>query len=88
MSDEDDQSNLHHLRILTQKELRGLVPYTPQHILRLEKAGKFPRRMKFGQNRIGWRLTDIKDWLHARTPAETYRPDPAPFETTEHPRDI
>jgi prophage regulatory protein len=67
---------LHHLRIITQKELRALVPYTPQHILRLEKAGKFPRRLRLGQNRIGWRLKDVEDWLLARTPAETYRADP------------
>lgn len=44
-------SSLHHLRIITQKELRLLVPYTPQHILQLEKAGKFPRRIRLGQNK-------------------------------------
>lgn len=70
-----DISPLHHLRIITQKELRALVPYTPQHILRLEKAGKFPRRVQLGQNRIGWRLMDIEAWLAARTPTETYRAD-------------
>ena len=76
-----DTSPIRHLLILTQKDLRGLVPYTPQHILRLEKAGKFPRRIKLGQNRIGWRLIDIEAWLQARTPPETYRADPAPCET-------
>lgn len=69
-------SSLHHLRIITQKELRSLVPYTPQHILRLEKAGRFPRRIKLGQNRIGWRLIDIEDWLKARLPAQVYCADP------------
>ena len=73
-----DPAPLHHLRIITQKELRSLVPYTPQHILRLEKAGRFPRRIRLGQNRIGWRLIDIEDWLKARIPADTYRVDPAP----------
>jgi len=63
------QFPLHHLRIITQKELRFLVPYTPQHILRLEKAGKFPRRLKLGQNRVGWRLIDIEAWIAARLPA-------------------
>jgi prophage regulatory protein len=74
-----DLSPLHHLRIVTQKELRVLVPYTPQHILRLEKSGKFPRRIKLGQNRIGWRLMDIETWLAARTPTEVYRADPEPL---------
>lgn len=72
----NDLPGLHHLRILTRKELRALVPYTPQHVLRLEKAGKFPRRMQLGENRVGWRLIDIEDWLKKRMPAETYRADP------------
>lgn len=65
-------TDLSHLRIITQRELRLLVPYTPQHILRLEKADKFPRRLKLGQNRVGWRLIDIEAWITARLPA---RPD-------------
>jgi hypothetical protein len=27
-------------RLITKRELRQVVPYTPQHILRLEKEGK------------------------------------------------
>ncbi len=61
-------SSLHHLRIITQKELKLLVPYTPQHILRLEKAGKFPQRLKIGQNRVGWRVIDIEEWITVRLP--------------------
>ena len=78
MPDDDrkDLPSLSHLRIITQKQLRALVPYTPQHILRLEKAGRFPRRIKLGQNRVGWRLIDIEAWIEARTPKETYRADP------------
>ena len=68
-------SSLHRLRIITQKELRLLVPYTPQHILRLEKAGKFPRRLKLGQNRVGWRLVDIEAWIAARVPPQVYAVD-------------
>jgi prophage regulatory protein len=59
-------SDLHHLRIVTQKELRLLVPYTPQHILRLEKAGKFPARIRLGMNRVGWLLTEIEAWITSR----------------------
>lgn len=61
-------NSLHHLRIITQKELRLLVPYTPQHILRLEKAGKFPARLRLGLNRVGWLLTDIETWIKSRAP--------------------
>jgi prophage regulatory protein len=72
----DDGNDLFHLRIITQKELRTLVPYTDQHIRRLEKAGRFPRRMQLGQNRIGWRLMDIKAWIKSRMPAQIYAADP------------
>lgn len=54
------------LRILTKKEVCALVPYTPQHIHRLEKAGRFPRRLQLGPNRVGWRLTDIERWINER----------------------
>ena len=80
IDDRKELPALHHLRIITQKELCTLVPYTPQHILRLEKAGKFPRRIQLGQNRVGWRLIDIESWLAARIPTQTYRADPVPVE--------
>ena len=64
------------LRIITKKELRALVPYTPQHIHRLEKAGRFPRRLQLGPNRVGWRLTDIERWINERLPAASAPLDP------------
>lgn len=64
------------LKILTKKELREIVPYTPQHIHRLEKAGKFPRRLQLGANRVGWKLSDIQAWIDGRTsPAVSYMED-------------
>lgn len=72
-----DVSALHHLRIITQKDLRVLVPYTPQHVLRLEKAGKFPRRMQLGANRVGWRVIDIEAWIASRMPKQLYVADAA-----------
>lgn len=53
-------------RIVTKKELRQIVPYTPQHILRLEKRGAFPRRIVIGPGRVGWLLADIETWLAKR----------------------
>lgn len=53
-------------RIVSKKELRQMVPFTPQHILRMEKQGRFPRRIRLGERRVGWRLTDIEAWLDAR----------------------
>ena len=53
------------LRLITKAELRGLVPYTPQHILRLEKRGQFPRRIQVGPNRVAWLLSEVESWIAA-----------------------
>lgn len=53
-------------RIVTKKELKMIVPYSAQHILRLEKDGRFPRRIQIGIRRVGWRLSDIEKWLADR----------------------
>ncbi len=37
--------------------------YTARHILRLEKQGKFPKRIKVGERRVGWHSHEIKAWL-------------------------
>lgn len=58
-------------RIVSRKELRQMIPYTPQHILRLEKAGKFPRRIRIGERRVGWRLEEVVAWLNARAAASS-----------------
>ena len=60
MSNSDSNfDRLKYLQIISKKELLKLVPYSDQHILRLEKAGKFPRRIDLGENRVGWRLSLI-----------------------------
>lgn len=53
-------------RIITRKQLRLIVPYTPQHILRLEKRGKFPKRIQIGARRVGWYLAEVEAWLGQR----------------------
>jgi prophage regulatory protein len=54
--------NEHLPRVITRRELRRLVPYTPQHILRLEKKGQFPQRIKFGEGRVRWWLHEVMAW--------------------------
>jgi prophage regulatory protein len=53
-------------RIVTKRELRLIVPFSPQHILRLEKQGKFPIRVRIGTRRVGWYLSEIETWLAQR----------------------
>ena len=62
---------LRHLRLLTLRQVLEIVPYTPQHIYRLEATGKFPRRIKLGEGgRVAWRLVEIEAWLASRPLAD------------------
>ena len=53
-------------KLITKKQLRDMVPYTPQHILRLEKMGKFPKRVRVGENSVAWLLTEVERWIAVR----------------------
>lgn len=55
------------MRILSKRDLKELVLYSPQHIARLEKkAGGFPKRIQLGSNRVGWVESEVLDWLNER----------------------
>lgn len=50
--------------MVTYPELKSLfgIPYSPQHILRLQKAGKFPLRRKLGNFNF-WLWEEIVAWI-------------------------
>ncbi len=54
------------MRILSKREVKKLVLYSPQHIARLEKVGMFPKRVQLGPNRVGWVESEVADWLENR----------------------
>ena len=47
------------MRIIDWKVLKTMQPTSRQHILRLENAGKWPRRVRLANNRIGWVYDEI-----------------------------
>lgn len=53
-------------RLIDRDELLSMVPYTIQHIYRKEKAGTFPRRVRIGNNRVAWVLSEVMEWMRAR----------------------
>jgi prophage regulatory protein len=55
-------------RLVNKKELKTVcgIPYTPQHIARLEAAGKFPKRVQLGPNRVAWLLSEVDAWVSER----------------------
>ena len=54
------------MRLISKRELKEMVLYSPQHIARLEKAGEFPKRVTLGPNRVGWVEREVLDWLEER----------------------
>ncbi|MFZ1105907.1 MAG: AlpA family phage regulatory protein [Hyphomicrobiaceae bacterium] len=34
--------------------------------MRLEKKGKFPRRIQVGPNRVAWLLSEVEAWISDR----------------------
>jgi len=56
----------HPKQLIDKRELTRLVKYSPQHIARLEKAGRFPKRIRLGQNRVAWLLSEIEAWIDER----------------------
>jgi len=53
-------------RLMRVQELTAMVPYSAQHIRRLEHANQFPRRVRIGANRVGWVREEIEQWLSNR----------------------
>jgi prophage regulatory protein len=54
------------LRLLPWPELERRVPYTRQHLSKLEKLKLFPRRVHIGGNRVAWLEAEIQEWIEAR----------------------
>lgn len=54
------------MRILSKRQVKELVLYSPQHVARLEAAAQFPKRVRLGANRVGWVEEEVLDWLRDR----------------------
>ncbi len=63
------------MRMLSKRQVKELVLYSPQHIARLEAAGVFPKRVKLGNNRVGWIEDEVLDWLQIRIDARDNQTD-------------
>ena len=65
------------MRLLSKKQVRDLVIFSPQHIARLEAAGRFPKRVRLGQCRVGWVESEVLEWLEARIRERDRPTDPS-----------
>jgi prophage regulatory protein len=53
-------------RLLPWPEVERRIPYTRQYLSRLERAGKFPRRVQVGGHRVAWLESELDQWIEAR----------------------
>ena len=56
---------------ITWKDLRKVIPFSRQYIYELERLGKFPRRIKFGERRVAWLKKAIAEWVASKRPPDT-----------------
>lgn len=57
-------------KILRAVDVARLVGFSTVTLWRLRKMGKFPNPIKLTSRTVGWRRSDVEDWLAAR-PAAT-----------------
>jgi prophage regulatory protein len=65
-------------KIIRRPEVEELTGLSYSSIYRKERAGKFPPRLILGANSVGWRKSEILEWVNSRpTVAQTEGPDHA-----------
>ena len=53
--------------ILRYQDLRELLKISRSTLARWEVKEQFPRRVSIGENSIGWRSDQVKQWLQDRS---------------------
>jgi len=50
-------------RLIRKPELEKITGLSHSTIWRLEKAGRFPQRIKLPVNAVAWRLDEVEKWM-------------------------
>ncbi|MGH8543619.1 MAG: helix-turn-helix transcriptional regulator [Gammaproteobacteria bacterium] len=53
-------------RFLTKEDVAERLCVSTQTVWRLEKAGDFPSRRQVTAGRVGYLLSELVEWMHAR----------------------
>jgi predicted DNA-binding transcriptional regulator AlpA/copper chaperone CopZ len=53
-------------KIIRSKEVQELTGLSRTTIWRLEREGKFPARVPLTASNVGWRLTDVQEWIRKK----------------------
>lgn len=52
--------------LIVADEIAQRIPYSQNHLRRLEAKGSFPKRIRIGANRVAWVRQEIDSWIEAR----------------------
>ena len=53
----------HQERLIAEPECRAISGLSRAQRWRLERSGKFPRRLRLGPHTVRWRLSEILAWI-------------------------
>lgn len=54
-------------RILSKRETAATTTLSMSSVMREVRAGNFPSPVRIGPRRIGWRSSDVAEWIKNRT---------------------
>ena len=52
--------------LIVADEIAQRIPYSQNHLRRLEAQGSFPKRVRIGANRVAGVRQEIDSWIEAR----------------------
>lgn len=58
--------DLTRFRIVRKPEVLALIGVSSASLHRWVNEGRFPSPVKLGPNSVGWRESDLRDWLESR----------------------
>jgi prophage regulatory protein len=72
-------------RYVVPGELKPLfgIGFSRVHLHRLEKAGKFPLRVRLSERRIAWRESELIAWAEDRSAQRVQAPSASPAAETQ-----
>ncbi len=54
------------MRVIIAKDIRDVTGLCPHWCIKLEKQGKFPKRIRLGPRRVAWLEHEVHEWLKSR----------------------
>lgn len=57
------------MQFILHNELTNMIRLSQSQILRLEKKGKFPNRIRLGHRTVVWDKDEINSWIEERKEA-------------------